>query len=85
MLASLAAIPYFWRRVDEEIRLRVQGIFASHYSKFDVYVRSAQLVEGKGIEVRGLSIRERNNMSPAPIAITNTAAMRRKGRVRRTR
>ncbi|MBL9123565.1 MAG: hypothetical protein JNG90_08015, partial [Planctomycetaceae bacterium] len=57
-VAVLAAFPYFYNRVDEEVRLRIQRKFANHYPDLQVTVRSAKIVEGEGIEVRGLSIVE---------------------------
>ncbi len=49
---------YVYYRVDEEIRCSVQQRLAQHYAGLKVTVRSAELVEGKGIEVHGLSILE---------------------------
>lgn len=57
-VAALAAFPYFYNRVDEEIRRRVERKFADHYPDLQVTVRSAKIIEGEGIEVRGLSIVE---------------------------
>ena len=51
-----SAIPYFHRRVDEEIRRAVLEKIAAHYSRLTVTLRSALLVEGEGIELRGLTI-----------------------------
>lgn len=45
-------------QLDQEIRLIVLNKFQSHYSDLIVRVRSAHLAEGRGIEVRGLSISE---------------------------
>ena len=44
-------------RVDEEIRARLESMFASHYTDMQVTIEGARRIEGKGIEVRGLSIR----------------------------
>ena len=49
-------MPYFYTRVDEEIRQRVEAKLTSHYGDLAVNVRFAKLVEGEGIEIRGLSI-----------------------------
>lgn len=57
-VAALAAFPYFYNRVDEEVRLRIERKFAQHYPDLQVTVRSAKIVDGEGIEVRGLSIVE---------------------------
>ncbi len=58
VIAAAIAIPYLYRQIDEGIRSEVEGRFASHYSGLSVRVRSAARVEGRGVEVRGLSIRE---------------------------
>jgi len=50
------AVPCLYRRVDEQIRRRVHRTLAEHYAGLKVTVRSAQLVEGEGIEVRDVSI-----------------------------
>ena len=47
-----------YRQMDEEIRRRVEAPLARHYARqgLKLGIRSAQLVEGKGIRVRDLSI-----------------------------
>src|SRR5205085_1962759 len=57
-IAALAAIPYFYQQMNEAIRDRVEARIAEQYPHLSVTVRSAQLIEGEGIEVRGLSIFE---------------------------
>jgi hypothetical protein len=49
---------YVYHRVDEEIRCSAEQRIAQHYADLKVHIRSAELVEGEGIEVRGLSIVE---------------------------
>jgi hypothetical protein len=49
---------YLYHRVDEQIRSCVEQRIARRYANLKVSVRSAALVKGKGIEVRGLSIVE---------------------------
>ena len=44
-------------QLDGQIRDRVQSMFAAHYTDLDVRIEVARRVEGKGIEIRGLSIR----------------------------
>ena len=56
--AAVVAVPYFYQRMDEEIRRRVEACLAKQYPDLGVSVRSAQLVEGQGVEIRGVSIRE---------------------------
>ncbi len=58
------AVPYFYHRVDEEIRARLETMLAEHFPNLTVRVRFAQLVEGEGIEVRGISIVEREAAGP---------------------
>ena len=58
VLAVVVAVPYLYRRVDDEIRRHVERKLAAHYQGLDVSVHSAELLEGKGILVRDVSIRE---------------------------
>ena len=44
-------------RLDEEIRVRLESMFAAHYTDMEVRIQGARRLEGKGIEIRGLSIR----------------------------
>lgn len=53
-----AAIPYFYRRVDDTIREKIETKLRHHYRGLNVRVRAAQLIPGEGIEIRGLSIQE---------------------------
>ena len=62
--AALAAIPYLYNRFDEEIRRCIQGKIAGHYSRLAVRLRSAQLIQGEGIELRGLSIADPSLAGP---------------------
>lgn len=59
VLGGVAAVPYLWGRIDDEIRQRVEDIFARHYQDFEVNVRFARLIEGQGIEIRDLKICKR--------------------------
>ena len=62
MLLTVAAVAagagyhYVITRVDEKIRLHVEAQLREHYRGLSVTVHSAELVEGEGIEVRGVSI-----------------------------
>jgi len=58
VIAAAVTAAYLYRRVDEEIRRSVQQRIAQHYTKLKVGVRSAELVQGRGIALRGLSILE---------------------------
>lgn len=57
-VALLLALPHLYRRVDEEVRRRVQQRLAGCYPYLRVEVRSASLVPGKGIQVRGIRLTE---------------------------
>lgn len=50
------AIPYLYRQLDSEVRRRIEAKVAQHYPHLKVAVRSAEVVKGEGIQVRGLSI-----------------------------
>ena len=58
LAAMIAVVPYVYQRLDAEVCRRVEQLFAQQYSGLQVTVRSAEFVEGEGIEVRGLSIVE---------------------------
>lgn len=62
-------LPHLHRRVDEEIRRSIESRLAQHYAQhqpdLQVTVRSAELVRGKGILVRGLKVRELGIEGPA--------------------
>ena len=47
---------YFYARVDNEIRARVEKMLAEAHPNLQVQVRAARLLEGQGIEIRGVSI-----------------------------
>ncbi len=57
MVAALTAFN-FYRRFDEEVRRRVEMRLGRLYPGLRVAVRSATLVKGEGIAMRGLSIFE---------------------------
>jgi hypothetical protein len=57
-VAGSVAAFCLYRRVDEEIRRRVESRISEHYRGLKVSIRSAQLVEGKGIRIHDLSIVE---------------------------
>lgn len=64
LVGVAVAVPYMYHRLDEEIRRRVETRIAEHYPHLAVRVRSARLVEGQGIEIRGLSISEPGASGP---------------------
>lgn len=55
--AGIIAAKYMLaERLDEGIRVRVEGELKRNYPALDIHVRSARRVAGKGIEIRGLII-----------------------------
>ncbi|MCH8048374.1 MAG: DUF748 domain-containing protein, partial [Planctomycetes bacterium] len=58
IVAAAGIAVWVYLHLNDEIRARVEARLAEHYSQFEVSVRSARLVEGKGYEIRGLSIRD---------------------------
>ncbi len=56
LIGGALALPQLFRRVDEVVRRQIEAKLAQHYAGLKVSVRSAELVEGKGIAVRGLKI-----------------------------
>src|SRR5512137_1936105 len=46
-------------QVDEQIRARVEALVAGHYPQLEVRVAGARRLEGKGIELRGFSLRSK--------------------------
>lgn len=56
LLAAVGVGFYYYSRLNDEIRQRVQAKLAAAYPQLQVTIRSAQLIDGQGIEVRGLSI-----------------------------
>lgn len=58
------AIPQLLHRVDELARKRFQARLAEHYPGLKVRVCAAELVEGRGIVVRGVSIVDPNLEEP---------------------
>ncbi len=55
LLAAVGLAFYFYSRVNDEIRQRVQAKWQEHYPDLVVNVRSAQLTT-EGIEIRGLEV-----------------------------
>ena len=65
VVAGAVAAFCLYRQINDQIRRRVETRLAQHYKDLKVSVRSAQLVEGKGIRVYDLSIRDPNVEGPA--------------------
>jgi hypothetical protein len=65
-VAVAAAVPYLYRRVDEEIRRRVEDRIAQHYAGLKVRIGSAEAVGGEGIKVRNLVVVEPGAEGPRP-------------------
>jgi hypothetical protein len=62
--AVIVAVGLGSQRVGEEVRRRVETRLRERLPTFDVSVRSASLIEGEGIVVRGLAIRDRAGTDP---------------------
>ena len=58
LILGVGGFVYFHDRVDEEIRCRIEQRIARQYPGLKVTVRSAELVDGEGIKVRGILIAE---------------------------
>jgi len=56
VIAAALLVPYFYHRMDEEIRCRIERLLAKQYPGLQLKIRSAVLMKGEGISVRGLSI-----------------------------
>lgn len=64
IVAAAVVVPYAYHRMDDEIRRRIEARIAEQYPGLAVTVRSARLIEGEGIEIRGLSIVEPGAVGP---------------------
>jgi hypothetical protein len=56
VVGAALMVPYFYHRLDGEIRNRVQALLAAQYPNLTVKIRSAARVQGEGITIRGLSV-----------------------------
>ena len=56
VIGAALLVPYFYHRMDEEIRRRVEELLAKQYPGLQVKIHSAVLMKGEGIALRGLSI-----------------------------
>jgi hypothetical protein len=71
--AVILVLGYFGYRyvltdqLDEQIRQKIQAKFQDHYSDLVVSVEAARRIEGEGIEIRGLSIREPGQGKEPPL------------------
>jgi hypothetical protein len=70
VIGAALAVPYYYLRIDDEIRLHVQKKIAQHYAGLRVSVRTAALVQGEGIQMRGLSIIEPGAEGPGAELLT---------------
>src|SRR5687767_414353 len=64
----VAAQYYCVDRLNEEIRLRVQEQLAGHYQGLAVSIDSARRIDGRGVELRGVVIRD-GNEADAPVLV----------------
>ena len=56
VVGAALLVPYFYYRMDEEIRRRVEELLAQQYPGLQIKIHSAALMKGEGITLRGLSI-----------------------------
>ena len=56
VIGAALLVPYFYHRMDDEIRRHVEELFAKQYPELRVKIHSAVLMKGEGIALRGLSI-----------------------------
>ena len=56
LVAAVGVGLVYYSRLNDEIRRQVQAKLAAAYPQLTVTIRSTQLIDGQGIEVRGLSI-----------------------------
>ena len=60
VLGGGAFAVYVYNRADDQIRTYVENTLAAHYAPLQVQLDSARILERRGIELRGLSIRDAN-------------------------
>ncbi len=79
VLGALASWPFAQDRVGEEIRREFERRLSEHYPGFQVMVREARLIEGRGVEIRGVSLRRRPEREPRvaidEIFVTNSLSL----------
>lgn len=64
LIAAIAAVPYFYDRLDSEIRQHLLSILSEQYEGLEISIRSAQFVEDEGIEIRDLVFVETGAAGP---------------------
>ncbi|MFZ1934542.1 MAG: AsmA-like C-terminal region-containing protein [Thermoguttaceae bacterium] len=65
VVAGSVAAFCLYRQINDQVRRRVEARFAQHYKDLKVSLRSAQLIEGKGIKVYDFSISDPKLAGPA--------------------
>ena len=66
VVGAALLVPYFYYRMDEEIRRRVEELLAQQYPGLQIKIHSAVLMKGEGITLRGLSIIDPAAEGPEP-------------------
>lgn len=64
LMAAVGLGFYFYSRVNDQIRQHVLVMWQRHYKDLQVTIRSAQLVDGEGIEIRGLTLLDPHAAGP---------------------
>src|SRR5206468_1383665 len=57
-LVAITAKYYGFDRLNDEIRARVEEQLQKHYQGLTITVKSARRIAGKGVEIRGIRVRE---------------------------
>ncbi|MHB8899430.1 MAG: hypothetical protein ACYC6Y_11835 [Thermoguttaceae bacterium] len=70
LIAAIAAVPYFYDRLDNEIRQRVLAILSEQYDGLSISLRAAEFVEDEGIEIRDLVLVETGAAGPRAELLT---------------
>jgi len=65
LVIALVGSVLIYLHINDQIRSHLQKKLAEHYRQFRVRVRAARIVQGKGIEIRGLSLTLRGEAGAA--------------------
>ncbi|MEX0793714.1 MAG: AsmA-like C-terminal domain-containing protein, partial [Pirellulaceae bacterium] len=62
VIGGVALGLYLYHNLENEIRVRIEQKLAAHYEDLHVSIRSARLVEGQGLEIRGMLLGQRDRL-----------------------
>src|SRR5690606_13319780 len=60
VIGGVALGLYLYHNLENEIRVRIEQKLAAHYDGLHVSIRSARLIEGQGLEIRGMLLGQRD-------------------------